>query len=91
MLRRMRLVPVRVLRQVASSAGGGALLGSSTDVGPLTVHLLEKGDALRDACEVKDMGVRELKGIADPEHVYQVGTRASEFDTAACSLKDFCD
>ena len=77
---------MRALRQLALSGDDDALLGSSTPVGSLTAHLLEKGDALRDACEVKDMGVRDLKGIAEPEHLYQVRPQAC--DTAACGVKD---
>jgi hypothetical protein len=44
------------------------------DGGELTSHL-DAGPSLRAALAVVDCGVRELKGIALPEHVYQVAPK----------------
>ena len=57
--------------------------GSAQDGGELTSHL-DTDPSLREALTVVDCGVRELKGIALPEHVYQVlpnRLKARDFST----------
>jgi len=59
--------------------------GSAQDGGELTSHL-DTDPSLREALTVVDCGVRELKGIALPEHVYQVlpnRLKARDFGTAS--------
>ena len=63
--------------------------GSAQDGGELTSHL-DADPSLREALTVVDCGVRELKGIALPEHLYQVlpnRLAARDFGSAAATTK----
>ena len=58
----------------SSGGGGGGLFSRSASMHDPTLHAhLAPSGNLAEATVVKDLGVRALKGIARPEHIYEVG------------------